>query len=165
MTIRGTLGLAAVFVVLAGYLIATRPLSDASPDQSPRLTPPLASATTVELTGGDHGPIRFARRADGTWAEHIVADVLDGLASLHVLAIVDDAPATPQSYGLGPDAPRLRVSKGTEDLIVIEVGAMNPAETGVYVRRSNEPSVLLVGALLRWELGKLRRVVSTTSPP
>jgi len=165
MTIRGTLGLAAVFLVLAGYLITTRPVVDMIPDASPRLTPPLSRATTIELTGGDHAPIRLARSADGPWVESLVPDVLEGLASLHVLAVVDDASTTPERYGFGPDAPRLRVAEGPTVLVAIEVGAMNPAETGVYVRRDDDPSVLLVGALLRWELEKLRRVVSTTSQP
>jgi hypothetical protein len=53
----------------------------------------------------------------------------------------------------------------TETLLALEVGATNPARTGVYVRRIGEPAVLLVGALLRWEIEKLRRVVSTTSLP
>jgi hypothetical protein len=50
-------------------------------------------------------------------------------------------------------------------LLDLEVGAMNPSETAVYVRRMGHSPVLLVGALLHWELQKLRRVVSTTSPP
>jgi hypothetical protein len=51
------------------------------------------------------------------------------------------------------------------ELVAIEVGAMNPAETGVYVRRSGQRPILLIGALLRWELEKVRRVVSETAAP
>ena len=37
--------------------------------------------------------------------------------------------------------------------------------TGVYVRRVGQRPVLLVGALLRWELEKIRRVASETATP
>jgi hypothetical protein len=165
MTVRGTLGLATVFTLLAGYLFATRAPSTPAPDATTRLTPPLATATLVELTGGDRGQVRLARSADGTWATSIIPDVLDGVASLQVLAVLDAAPVDPESYGLGPDATRLRVLEGTTELVAIAIGAMNPAETGIYVRHLGQRPVLLVGALLRWELEKLRRVISTTPAP
>lgn len=165
MTVRGTVGLATTFILLAGYLFFTRAPSSPAPDGIDHLTPPLGRATVVELAGGGREPLRLARAADGTWTEGVVPDVLDGIASLEVLAVVDAAPADLQSYGLGPDAARLRVLDGASALATVEIGAMNPAETAVYVRRQGEPSVLLVGALLRWEIEKLRRVVSTTSAP
>jgi hypothetical protein len=93
------------------------------------------------------------------------ADLIDGLASLEVLDVVEDRPSDPSTYGLGADALRLRVASDAGELVALEVGATNPAETAVYVRRIGSAPVLLVGALLRWELEKLRRVASTTSPP
>ena len=165
MTVRGTVGLAAVFALLAGYLLATRQGPEPAPSHAPHLTLALGPATAVEIAGGDWGTVRLVREADGHWSEPLVPDFLDALASLEVLAVVEEVPADPATYGLGPDAPRLRFLSGPAEIAGIEIGAMNPAETGVYVRRVGERRVLLVGALLRWELEKLRRVVSKTATP
>lgn len=162
MTVRGTLILAAILAALVGHLALTRPALG-PPDDAARLTPPLEGATTVELTRGGR-TIRLVR-GDRTWSAARTGDLLAGIGSLAVLAVIDPAPADAGLYGFGADALRLRVLSGTDVLAAIEVGAPNPAGTGVYVRRIGEPPVLLVGALLRWELEKLRRVISETVPP
>ncbi len=79
--------------------------------------------------------------------------------------MIDAAPSDPAAYGLGPDAMRLRVTGDAGTIADLDVGAMNPAGTGVYVRRHGEPAVLLAGALLRWEIEKIRRVASATASP
>lgn len=163
MTVRGTLGLAALFAALVAYLLLTRPLEPGLVDDAPPLTRSLDRATRVEIA---QGPIVTAfDRQGAVWSDERVADFVHTLESLRVVATIDDAPSDPTLYGLGPDAPRLRVLAGTDVALALDVGAMNPAETGVYVRRIGQPNVLLVGALLRWELEKLRRVASTTAPP
>jgi hypothetical protein len=91
--------------------------------------------------------------------------LVDALASLEVLDVLEAEPSDPATYGFGADALRLRVLSDHAELLALEIGATNPAETAVYVRRIGNAPVLLVGALLRWELEKLRRVASTTSPP
>jgi hypothetical protein len=163
MTVRGTLVLAAVLVTLVAYLVVTSP-SGGPAHRGTMLTPPLDTATSVEIVR-DGASTRFERRGDGTWSAPGVADFIDALGSLEVVDVLDGAPSDPTSYGLGADALRLRVSSATGELVGLEVGATNPAETAVYVRRIGSAPVLLVGALLRWELEKLRRVVSTTSQP
>lgn len=162
MTTRVTLALAGVLAALVAYLLLTRP-PDAPVRGGPMLTPPLDAATSVEIER-DGGTTRFVRR-DGAWTPPGVADLVDALASLEVLDVVDAAPADASAYGLGADALRLRVRSDDAELLAIEIGATNPADTAVYVRRIGTTPVLLVGALLRWELEKLQRVVSTTSPP
>jgi hypothetical protein len=163
MTIRGTLVLAAILLALAAYLVVTRPPPGPSDDGGARLTESLERATTIELEQGGR-TVRLAR-GDRAWAEARASDVFNGLQSLRVLTVIDPTPANAALYGFGADALRLRVLGGTDVLLALEVGAMNPAETGVYVRRIGEPPVLLVGALLRWELEKLRRVFSETAQP
>jgi Domain of unknown function (DUF4340) len=163
MTVRGTLAMAAVFMTLVAYLVATRPADGPAPGRT-MLTPPLAAATAVEIVR-DGATTRFVRRPDGTWSAPGVEDLVDALGSLQVVDVLDAAPSDPSAYGLGADALRLRVSSDAGDLVALEIGATNPAGTSVYVRRIGSTPVLLVGALLRWELEKLRRVVSTTSAP
>jgi hypothetical protein len=123
----------------------------------------MDGATRVEIEHAAH-VITIVRRGD-EWSDRRVVDLLDALGSLQVLTVIEEAPTNPAAYGFGADALRLRVLADTDVLAALEIGAMNKAETGVYVRRKGEPPVLLVGSLLRWELEKLRRVVSTTAEP
>ncbi len=163
MTVRGTLALAAVFVALACYVWLSRTLPTSDGAMETRLTGPLDAATSVEMTRGT-ATARFMRR-DGSWSAPGVDDLLQALGSLQVLGVIDPSPSDPESYGLGADALRLRVTGDRGELAAIDVGSMNPAGTGVYVRQAGRPPVLLVGALLQWELEKLRRVASATALP
>jgi hypothetical protein len=163
MTIRGTVALAITLAVLVGYLAFTRPAPGPSDDLASRLMPPLTGATSVEMTEG--GRTGSVTRRTGAWERPGIDDLLDAIGSLQVLGVIESAPSDPTAYGFGPDATRLRVANDTGTIADVEVGAMNPAGTGVYVRRYGEPPVLLVGALLRWELEKVRRVAFATSAP
>jgi uncharacterized protein DUF4340 len=155
VTVRGTVALAAVLAVLAGYLVLTRAPDMPAEDDEPRLTAVLDHPTAVEIVEAG----RTVRVESG------FDDLVAGLASLQILGVIDPDPSDPSLYGFGADAVQLRVLSGTEQLVGIEIGAMNPAETGLYVRRFGNPRVLLVGALLRWELEKVRRVASATTVP
>jgi hypothetical protein len=161
VTIRGTVGLAVVFAVLIAYLRLTAPAPGPAADTAALLTPPLEGATRISLTDGDH--TMEITRSDGSWSAPGVPDFLTALASLRVIAVIDDA--DPESYGFAPDASQLRIDAGATPLVELEIGANNPAETGVYIRRVGQRPVLLVGALLRWELEKLRRGVEKRSMP
>jgi len=161
MTVRGTVGLAVVLAILIAYLRLTAPAPGPAADTTARLTPPLDAATHIVLDDGGR-KIEITRN-EGQWSAPGAPDFLAALASLQVLAVIDDA--EPQSYGFAPDATQLRVDDGASALVEIEVGATNPAETGVYVRRVGQRPVLLVGALLRWELEKLRRGVEKLTMP
>ena len=162
MTVRGTLGLAVVLGLLVAYLMATPPPAGPDGDGGDRLTPPLDAATRIEIAEAGR-TIELAFR-DGRWNAPGVPDLLTALESLRVLAVIE--PGTDvDAYGFGADALRLRIAADTQELVAIEVGAMNPAETGVYVRRSGQRPVLLIGSLLRWELEKVRRVISETGVP
>ena len=136
MTIRGTIALAITLAALVGYLALTRPAPEPSDDLANRLMPPLGGATRVEMTEG--GRTGSVTRRDGAWERPGIDDLLDAVG---------------------------RVANDTGTIADVEVGAMNPAGTGVYVRRYGEPPVLLVGALLRWELEKVRRVAFATGAP
>jgi hypothetical protein len=163
MTIRGTIALAITLAVLVGYLALTRPAPEPSDDLANRLMPPLTGVTRVEMTENER--TASVTRRDGVWARPGIDDLLDAVGSLQVLGVIESAPSDPTAYGFGPDATRLRVANDTGTIADVEVGAMNPAGTGVYVRRYGEAPVLLVGSLLRWELEKVRRVAFATDAP
>ena len=161
MTVRGTVGLAVVLGLLLAYLVVTPPPAGPKTDDT-ALTPLLDAATRIEIV--EAGRTTELVRHDGQWNTPGVPDLLDALESLRVLAVID--PGTEVDlYGFGADALRLRITADGRELVAIEVGAMNPAATALYVRRSGQHSVLLIGALLRWELEKVRRVVSETAAP
>lgn len=165
MTVRGTAGLAVLLALLASYLVATR-----EPAPRPEGAPASLLGTTadaaqrLELSGGGRDEVLAERHAD-TWAPVQADDVIVALATLRPLDVVADAPADPAAYGFGSGATRLRVLGDTSVLLDLEIGTPNPAGTAVYVRRFGQPSVLLVGAVLRWEVEKLRRAVSATREP
>jgi len=159
VTVRGTVGLAVVLAILVAYLQLTAP--GPAVDTTSLLTPPLRDATRIVLVDGGR-TTEITRGADG-WTVRGAPDFLASLESLRVLAVIDDA--EPETYGFAPDATQLRVDDGANALVELEVGATNPSETGIYVRRIGQRPVLLVGALLRWELEKLRRGVEQRSMP
>jgi hypothetical protein len=161
VTVRGTVGLAVVFALLVAYLRLTAPGPGSAADAQALLTPPLEGATRITLVEG--GRTTEITRRDGGWSAPGVPDFLAALASLRVVAVIEDA--SPESYGFAPDASQLRIDSGAGPLVELELGANNPAETGVYVRRVGQRPVLLVGALLRWELEKLRGGVEKRSMP
>lgn len=162
MTVRGTLALAVVFAALSSYLVLTEPPVSHVADPALRLSPSLAHATRVEIEDGSR-TLRAERVATG-WSPPVAGDLVETLQSMQVLTVIDPSPGTSKLFGLG-DALRLRVLDDAQVLIALDVGATNPARTGVYVQRVGQPAVLLVGALLHWEIEKIRRVVSTTTLP
>ena len=163
MTTRGTVGLALTFAALVAYLVLTRQPATPPRRNDLRLAPALDAATAVEIVR-PAGTVRL-ERSGPTWSDDRAADLLDALDSLTILTVIDESPRDPELYGFGADAVRLRVLADSRELMSLEIGAMNPAGTGVYVRRAGETRILLTGSLLHWDLEKLRRVASATPAP
>jgi len=164
MSVRGTLLLALILGALVGYLLLTEsPERGEDGGDAVALSRSLAQATRVDVTQAG-STVTLVRR-DDRWEDAQAADFLQALAGLRVLGVIDDAPADPGLYGFDAGSARVRVLDGTEPALDLEIGAPSPAGTGVYVRRFGERRVLLVGALLRWELEKVRRAHSATAPP
>ena len=168
MTPRGTLGLLALLAVLVAYVaIVDRPWSPATSVEPPLLATPAARVTTVEITWpGAH--LVGTRRDDGWYDQHgqrlsggLVDDLLAALATVRPMETLPAAGATATEYGLGAAATGLALGANGTELLRLEVGDRNPAWTGVYVRRSGAGEVLVVGALLHWELTKLRATTSS----
>lgn len=182
MTLRATLGwLAAagalLFAVWAdGVLTGGRPVLPeralATPDTPPLLTVPAAAIARLEWTRGAER-LTLVRSSAGwhdaaghSWPTDVVETVLEALASLHPHTVLAGEAANLAEYGLVPAEERLVLSDdGGATLLAMDVGNRNPAWTGYYARREGRDEVLLVGALLRRELDKLRSVRHDTGPP
>jgi hypothetical protein len=182
VTARATLGwiAAAILCLLAVWVdgVATggRPILPERPLPTPD-TPPLLAATPDAVAGlewtSDAGRLTLVRTPDG-WhdaAGHrrpgdVVDAVLESLASLHPHAVQEGRSTNLAEYGLKPARERLVLSDDSgRTLLAMDVGIRNPAWTGYYARRDGSDEVLLVGALLRRELDKLRSVRDDSVPP
>jgi hypothetical protein len=168
MTRRGTAALIVVLVAVVAYvwLVEVRrrgatPVASA-PEEAPLLAVPAARVARVELAEGETRRVAV-RRAGGwtdesgqAWQGEAVADLLETLGTLAPVMVVDPEPEDPGDYGLGPEATHLRLVAGDgQTLLDLEVGERNPAWTGVYARLGQRREVVLVGAVLHWELEKL----------
>ncbi len=177
MTLRGTMALVAVALALLAVvwsdpraLVPERPRP--IPEQPPLLASPVAEAVRVEW---EHGSSRLTLVRTGSgwhdatghaWPAGIVDDALAALASLHPYTVAAGAADDLAQYGLAPAGERLRVLDGTgHELLALDIGHRNPAWTGSYARRAGRDEILLVGALLRWELDKLRSAQRAAKQP
>lgn len=181
MSPRSTLVFAALAALAAGgvwfdgrlrgdpHLLPRAPLP--TPD-TPALLDAAATVARLEWERGGER-LTLMRSANGwsdaaghAWPADVVESALDTLASLrpHVVAPADEVDLA--AFGLAATRERLRVlDDGGRMLLAIDIGNRNPAWTGWYVRRDGADDVLLVGALLRWELDKLHSADSGIKQP
>lgn len=170
MTARGTALLLGVLVALVAYIWlaeveprrhVARP--DNAAEAAPLLTVPSGAIARVALE--ERGARLTALRHERTWVDEegrswrgdAVSGFVETLGSLRPVMVVESDPMEPAEYGLGPDALRLEVSaEGGRPVLALELGQQNPSATGVYARVAGRREVVLIGALLRWELDKLR---------
>lgn len=189
MTSRRTLGwiaaaLACLVAVWVDGLVTGRTILPERPLATPD-TPPLLHARPGEVARiewiGETNRLTLVRMPDG-WHDasghsrsaDVVDAVLESLGSLHPHAVLEDGATSGAAnnaldlaeYGLAPAKERLLLSDDRGGaLLALDIGTRNPAWTGYYARRDGHDEVLLVGALLRRELDKLRPVREDTVPP
>jgi uncharacterized protein DUF4340 len=165
VTVRGTLGLLGVFAALAAYLLLVPPpAARLAPLVEPLLAVPAEQVDAIEVTWPERR-LR-ATRLGGTWRSAdgavlppgTIEDLLAALASLRPTETLA-APDGTVDYGLATGT-TLVVSAEGVPVAQLRIGDRNPAWTGVYVRRTGSDDVVLVGALLHWELEKLRAAAS-----
>jgi len=154
--------LAVAATLLAALWIGSRP--DAPPVTN---MPPLLARTAVVASVELHqesGTRRFQADGGGRLLDDRGMDASGVVAALRTLAplmTVAKAPGDPTEFGFDRDALRLVVRGDQSLLLDLEIGARNPAWTGLYVRRNGARDVELVGALLHWEIAKLDRGTTT----
>jgi hypothetical protein len=171
-----SLGIAAALALVLGFLVlqTTNPPPTSTPGVPLRplliqLSP--GSVQTVELTRGGE-VLRFERQGDD-WqlrdqGTRLVPDdrvdqFLHTIAGLERLEEVADPGASLAEFGLDP--PRTRVVLGAGRDTRIAIGERNPALTGLYVQVAPDPHVVLVGAILQWELDKLEALATVGHAP
>jgi hypothetical protein len=167
MTARGTVALLAVLAALLGYVTMVDRPSVRPTDVAPLLTVPPAQATRVEIVWPEARLLGVRR--DGEWRDErerglpsgLVDDLLSALATVRPIETLTASAAAASEYGFGAKATTVAVAAAGNPLLALEVGDRTPSWTGVYVRRSGAPDVLVVGALLHWELAKLRGVAAS----
>jgi hypothetical protein len=148
MTARGTAALYAVLLVLGALVWLTTP-------------GPETAAGPRGLLDVDGWRDAEGRRFDGGQ----VADLLEALTTVHPLTTIDAADDEAAGYGLAPPRRLRLLDAGRRVLFDIAIGRRNPAATGLYVRLNGSDDVLLVGALLDWELAKLSRTATAAGEP
>jgi hypothetical protein len=172
MTARGTTALYAVLLILAALVWLTTPgpetaggprglLDVESRERVARLEWEEADRRT-ELVRDDHGwSDGHGRRFDGGEVD----ELLEALATVHPLTTIQVGAGDAKGYGMVPPR-RLRLLDAERRVLFdIAIGRRNPAATGLYVRLNGSDDVLLVGALLDWELAKLSRAATGTGEP
>lgn len=177
MNVRVTIALAVVLAALVTYLRLTAPTGEPDAPAATVVEPPLlavdpAQVARLEWKSGDER-LTVVRTPDGwadatgrRWPSSVPTDLLAALTTLRPIAMVDPTPNDVRDYRLGPDATRLRViDRADHPVLDLEIGGRNPAWTGLYARRDGDPGVFLVGALLQWELDKLRNTARSVSSP
>jgi hypothetical protein len=178
MSTRGTGALILVLAALASYLwlfevrprVTGKPTATAAVEAPPLLAAPETSIVRLEVEDSD-GRLTAVRRDGGwvdsdgrPWPARVVPELVEALTTLRPLMVVEADPADPADYGLGDPATRVRlVGVDGRPLLHLEVGERNPAWTGIYARVAGSHDVLLVGALLHWELEKLRDSAPVTA--
>jgi hypothetical protein len=171
MTARGTAGLLAVLAALGGYLWLVELRPAPATDGAPALLVAPAAAARVEVDRGDRR-LRAVRAAAGwtddtghSWRGDAVGDLLAALATLRPVMVVDPDGREAEAYGLAtPERLRVLADDGRE-LTRVDVGQANPAGTALYARVGSRSEVVLIGAVLRWELDKLRQAAPVEARP
>ena len=99
-----------------------------------------------------------AVREDGHWAETsrsgAVDDLLQAIADLAEIAMIDVEPEKLAEYGLRPPRALVTLERRELPAIVLLVGDRNPTTTALYAQIGPDGQVVLTGALLLWELDK-----------
>jgi len=172
MTARGTGALWLVFGVLAGLVWLTTPgpetvavpsglLDVESRGRIARLEW-VESDRRTELVRDDRG---WADPQGGRIDASTIDDLFEALATVHPLTTIDVEEEDATGYGFA-EPRRLRLLDAQRRVLFdIEIGRRNPATTGLYVRLNGSDDVVLVGALLDWELAKLSRAAESAGEP
>jgi len=166
---RGTALLVTLLAALVAYLWAVElpilrptPPRHGLPDAAPLLSVPAATVARLDIERD--GRQLTAVRRDGGWADPegrpwrsgAVSDLLETLSDLRPVMVVDPHPQAPADYGLDHAAQRLRLTAvDGRTVLALELGDRNPAWTDLYARLAGRPEVVLLGGVLRWELGKV----------
>jgi hypothetical protein len=154
--------------VLGGYTYATTPEKKTLGSGAEKKTErtlfdfTLEHVTQVDLLfDGQH--LVCQRTAEG-WKQassgaQVPADAIDdflmNLKKLVNLGEVEGAAAQLSEYGLQPPASRVVLQVEGEGSRTLTIGKHNPVQTSIYAQINESPQVVLVGAVVLWDMRKL----------
>lgn len=150
-----------------GLPAARTPLEPA-PSGTPLVTVDPSQVQRLRLVFS--GAERTTERSGGGWTNtdrpELIEEFVRDLTRLGPLQMIEVPPERLAEFGLNPANGRIEifVAASPSPATIIEVGSLNPPGTGLYVRRSGEPNVLLVGSLIHWELQRSTRILAPDSP-
>ena len=168
MSARGTGALLALLAALGGWLwlvelgprrparvdAAAAPLLATSPDRIEQIELETAGRRLTALRRDG----KWTDPRGRPWPDDVVVDLLATLGTLRPVMVVEADPGAPADYGLDPAGRRLLVrAAGDPAGLALDIGDSNPAATGVYARFAGRREIVLVGAVLDWELAKLAK--------
>ncbi len=90
-----------------------------------------------------------------------IADFLANLKKLVNLGEVEGGAAQLSEYGLQPPVSRIVLEVEGEGTRTLTLGKHNPVQTSLYAQINESPQVVLVGAVVLWDMRKL--VMATNS--
>ena len=165
---RRVLILGLLACVLGGYTYATAPekktLGTGAEQKTERTVLDFTSehVTQVDLLfDGQH--LVCQRTAEG-WKQassgalvpaDAIDDFLTNLRKLVNLGEVEGAAAQLAEYGLQPPASRVVLQVEGEGTRTLTIGKHNPVQTSIYAQINESPQVVLVGAVVLWDMRKL----------
>jgi hypothetical protein len=84
-----------------------------------------------------------------------IDDFLTNLRKLVNLGEVEGAAAQLSEYGLQPPSSRVILQVEGEGSRTLTIGKHNPVQTSIYAQINESPQVVLVGAVVLWDMRKL----------
>ena len=172
MGTRSTWGLIALLSLLLLWI--WRAEGPTQPTTGPLPPVLLADASEriarVELIVG--AQTTTATRAPSGWLDlqgrpfphDAVTDLLVTLATLRPLRTIAPEPNEAPRYAIGQR--RLRIVRDDGSVALdLELGNANPAQTALYARMTGQPDILMIGAVLAWDIGKLETAARGDATP
>jgi hypothetical protein len=172
--VRRVLLLGVLACVLGGYTYATTPekktlgTGATGKTEKAALDFALERVTQIDvLFEGLHivcqrGPEGWKQSPAGTpLPPDAIEDFLTNLRKLVNLGEVEDGAAHLSEYGLQPPASRIALQVEGEGTRTLTLGKHNPVQTSIYAQINEAPQVVLVGAVVFWDVRKL--IMATNS--
>ncbi|MBI3300612.1 MAG: DUF4340 domain-containing protein [Deltaproteobacteria bacterium] len=169
--VRRVLVLGVLACVLGGYAYVTTPEKKTVATESAKKTERAALDFTPEhvtqidlLFDGQHlvcqrTPEGWKQSPGGTPVRpDAIEDFLTSLKKLVNLGEVEGDATQLSEYGLKPPVSRLTLQVEGEGPRTLALGKHNPVQTSLYAQINESPQVVLVGAVVLWDMRKLMTV-------
>ena len=172
---RRVLWLGVLACVLGGYTYFTTPQKKTlQVEAGKKAERPVLDFTSEQVTQIDlvfEGQHLVCQRTPEGWKQlpagkplrsDAVEDFLANLQKLVNLGEVEGGAAQLSEYGLQPPASRVSLQVAGEGTRTLALGKHNPVQTSLYAQVNESPQVVLVGAVVLWDMRKLMTAANNT---